>query len=307
MGKKITFSEKYPEKVIWLMDKHSLELPPASNKLVNICCPECKSKFSRKLCNFARSSNCPYCTGHSVNKTNWAYSNIEMLKCSKNKEILKTVTQNSNKYNTWICLKCKSDYQSAYCTFQKGIRCPYCHGTKVNKTNWAYGNREMKEWAKNSQFLKTVTNGSNKKIVWICIDCKKEWNASIKGFLRGRRCPYCNNSKGEKCIEMILSEHHIENTTQYRFPDCRNNKPLPFDHAIFNDGKLIGLIEFHGTQHYNPIEYWGGKKHLESIQLRDQIKLEYCQKHNIPLLIIPYTIENIEQTILHWINGIIAN
>ena len=62
-----------------------------------------------------------------------------------------------------------------------------------------------------------------------------------------------------------------------------------FDFAIFNsDGTLLKLIEFDGEQHFNAVELFGGEEQLKIQQERDKNKNEYCKKHNIPLLRIPY-------------------
>jgi len=34
---------------------------------------------------------------------------------------------------------------------------------------------------------------------------------------------------------------------------------MPFDFAIFKNGKLVCLIEFDGEQHYRPIDFLGGE------------------------------------------------
>jgi hypothetical protein len=64
---------------------------------------------------------------------------------------------------------------------------------------------------------------------------------------------------------------------------------MKFDFVIFNEKNEIQLlIEYNGEQHYNSIEKWGGKDKLIVQQERDARKKQYCEEHNIPLLIIPY-------------------
>ena len=64
---------------------------------------------------------------------------------------------------------------------------------------------------------------------------------------------------------------------------------MKFDFAIFNEKNEIKLlIEYNGEQHYNPIEKWGGEEKLIIQQERDARKKQYCEEHNIPLLVIPY-------------------
>lgn len=99
----------------------------------------------------------------------------------------------------------------------------------------------------------------------------------------------CLRSKGELKITQLLEESHINYKTQYTFPDLyfkSSNILLRFDFAIFNDDQeLICLIEFQGPQHYDILNKWYSEEGI----LRDQKKVEYCKKHNIKLVQIPYT------------------
>jgi hypothetical protein len=61
-----------------------------------------------------------------------------------------------------------------------------------------------------------------------------------------------------------------------------------------NNGELLSLIEYNGKQHYNFIEKF--HKNEEEFLLskqRDQMKIDYCLKKGIPLLIIKYN-ENMD-------------
>ena len=51
------------------------------------------------------------------------------------------------------------------------------------------------------------------------------------------------------------------------------------------------LIEYQGIQHYEPKSKFGGYGGLRKQQYNDMMKREYCRKHNIILLAIPYTDE----------------
>lgn len=52
-------------------------------------------------------------------------------------------------------------------------------------------------------------------------------------------------------MDKFLSIHGIPFKREFKFEDCRDKQPLPFDFAIFNtEDELIGLIELNGQQHY---------------------------------------------------------
>ena len=101
----------------------------------------------------------------------------------------------------------------------------------------------------------------------------------------------CKTSKGNSQIKKILEENKISFLTEYSFQDLFRftpQNPLKFDFAFFNENKLIGLLEYNGKQHYQPIDFFGGVEGFVDQQDRDRKKLEYCQKNNIPLYIIRY-------------------
>ena len=98
-------------------------------------------------------------------------------------------------------------------------------------------------------------------------------------------------SRGEIKIEEILQESGLNIKEEYIFSDLvsSSGRPLRFDFAILDDNnELDFLIEFQGIQHYEPKSKFGGISGLRKQQYNDMKKREYCAKHNIPLVIIPY-------------------
>ena len=98
-------------------------------------------------------------------------------------------------------------------------------------------------------------------------------------------------SRGEIKIEEILQESGLNFKEEYIFSDLvsSSGRPLRFDFAILDDNnELDFLIEFQGIQHYEPKSKFGGIAGLRKQQYNDMKKREYCAKHNIPLVIIPY-------------------
>ena len=98
-------------------------------------------------------------------------------------------------------------------------------------------------------------------------------------------------SRGEIKIEEILRMNDMSFTQEYIFPDLVSisGHPLRFDFAVFDEGgDLDFVIEYQGIQHYEPKSKFGGIAGLRKQQANDMKKREYCKKHNINLLLIPY-------------------
>lgn len=103
-------------------------------------------------------------------------------------------------------------------------------------------------------------------------------------------------SRGEIKIEDILRTAGINFQEEYSFPDLisNNGRPLRFDFAVFDDDdNLMFLLEYQGIQHYIAKSKFGGVSGLKKQQYNDMQKREYCRKHNIILIAIPYTDESL--------------
>lgn len=123
-----------------------------------------------------------------------------------------------------------------------------------------------------------------------CLNCNSGQLKSIKGsnLKRGNvlSCG-CLKSKYEKQIESILIDNKIQYKREYIFENLKGNKRnLRFDFAIFNNDKLVYLIEYHGEQHFHPVDFWGGEEKFLERKKYDKMKEEYCKNNNIPLIIL---------------------
>lgn len=134
------------------------------------------------------------------------------------------------------------------------------------------------------------------------ITCKNEhiFTQKVYNHLQGKSCPLCNQSHGERKIEKILNNKNLKFEKQKKFNECRNILELLFDFYI---PTLNLLIEFDGIQHFEKINWFGGKKGFEKRNINDNIKTQYCINNKIPLLRISY-LDNIEVVLLEYLNRI---
>lgn len=97
-------------------------------------------------------------------------------------------------------------------------------------------------------------------------------------------------SFGESYIQLLLETIKADFIPQYTFEDCKCINLLHFDFAIFDNDHLVGLVEYDGKQHFEPIDFFGGQNGFEQTRKRDEIKNTYCTTNQIPLLRLPYTL-----------------
>ncbi len=115
-------------------------------------------------------------------------------------------------------------------------------------------------------------------------------------------------SSGEAKIARVLQHLSLDYKTEKTFRECFNPVTLRqfrFDFYVKIQNHVF-LIEFHGKQHYSPIDFFGGEDKFHDIVSNDQMKIAYCIRSKIPLLIIPYwNFDYINKLIIAFINDII--
>ena len=199
-------------------------------------------------------------------------------------------------------VRCKCDCGNVYIGVQTDIvtghthSCGCLHKERTSESN-------TKDWTGvvsnyGVEFLYQDTMNDKGQWLWKCKCgvCGNEFTALPAKINNGHitSCGCALQSSGERYILSILKELNASFIDQYIFSDCKYKQLLRFDFAIFDNNKLLYLIEYDGKQHFEPIDWFGGLKGFEETQIRDNIKNEFCQKNNIPLLRFPYTLSDKE-------------
>lgn len=141
--------------------------------------------------------------------------------------------------------------------------------------------------------LDDVQSGQGNGSFWRCrCDCGTIKTVPYSSLVQGHShsCGCLKMSTGEYRISQILSSKDVDYKQEVKFQDLKDKTSLRFDFGIYQDGELILLIEYDGRQHFDSSSQW----YNETVVLHDQMKTEYCQQHNIPLLRIPYTMSQEE-------------
>lgn len=121
--------------------------------------------------------------------------------------------------------------------------------------------------------------------------------------LQGKGCRSCLESKGEKFIAATLDKYNITYIREYKIPDT--NYKFRYDFYL-PDHNL--LIEFHGRQHYEPVDFFGGEEGFKQTKFRDDFKRALAKELNLNLIefsykeLNPSNIGNFETVILTIIN-----
>lgn len=170
----------------------------------------------------------------------------------------------------------------------KNFACPKCSKTR-RKTDYEFKNEVYNLYGEEYEVIERY-EGNKQRIKIKHNICGNILFTKPNSFLsRYKPCTFCNSSVGEKIIQDILTKNNIENIPQYKFDNCKNINKLPFDFAIFKGNALYCLLEYHGIQHYEKIDWFENEKYgFDYRQKNDLIKKEYCENNSIKLIIIPY-------------------
>jgi len=154
-------------------------------------------------------------------------------------------------------------------------------------------------------YLNTHIKGMHKKTIYKCQNQKCDYSTSHKSGLHvHKKC--CKNgetgSSGEIAIKKILrSLNYVENESYYYNKTYNKltketSRKLRFDFIILHND-ITKFIEYDGRQHYFPVCWSKSKeksiKSFEETKERDKLKTDFCKKHNLKLLRIPYWDKNI--------------
>lgn len=131
--------------------------------------------------------------------------------------------------------------------------------------------------------------GSNSRVNWLCKCECGNYNEVLGLLLRQgqvKSCGCLNISYGEKFMIEFLERYNISYIHQYSSPDLIGvgGGLLKFDFAIFDKyDNLILLIELNGLQHYQSVDYFGGKRAFEIRCKNDRLKRLWCKTKHIDL------------------------
>jgi len=268
-----------------------------STKLI-ICCPK-HGEFEQTPGNHLSGHGCWYCMRENLVKT-LTYSFDEWLYMAKKQhgdkfDYSKVDYINLNTPVKIICKEHGDFKQSPNTHLISDYACPKClytHRSEILTMSQDDFIKRCKLIHYNFyDYSKTVYKSGKDFII---IKCPKhgEFKQRAGIHLNGHACKKCQLSKYEKMIMNYLDKNNIQNIPGFRFLDCRNKFPLPFDFYL---PKHNICIEFDGEHHFKEIDFSNGKLTKEELSNRlklniinDNIKNEYCKNNRIKLIRISY-------------------
>jgi len=251
-----------------------------SKTKVKIICLE-HGTFEQTPNNHLNGKNCLICAGHEKLTTKEFIQKAKLKHGNKYDYSLVDYINSQTKVEI-ICLE-HGIFKQLPNSHLNGIGCPTCGGTKKLTTKEFIQKAKLKHDNKYDYSLVDYIN-SQTKVKIICLE-HGIFEQTPNSHLNGVGCPICKSSKGEQQIINYLKRNNIKYIKEYKFNNCKNMRPLPFD--FYLPDKNI-LIEYDGIQHFKPFTFFGGVNGLNYRIRNDNIKTEYCKNYNIKLIRIKY-------------------
>lgn len=266
----------------------SIDYINAHEKLEIMCkCGKIYLKNYNKFKSLAER-RCNECAG----KKDWNIETVrEFIESESN---CKLISKEFRNFKTLLTIECKCG-RVFYVNFNKfkdakQRQCPEC-GQKESIKNRTFSHADflnkVLELVGNEYEVLTEYTRSRNHVIIKHVICNNTYHVKPNNFTNGHRCPYCNESKGEKKIREFLQSIDIKFEMQYCFENLKGigGGLLRFDFAIFNKRELILLLEYDGEFHFKK-QY--SEDRFEVIKIHDNIKNTYCLDNNIRILRIPY-------------------
>lgn len=207
-------------------------------------------------------------------------------------------------YNSKVEIICRThgSFRQTPANHLKGHGCMVCrrinHSINITLTQEQAITQLVELHGNRYSYENAVYVSQHHKLEIICPEHGSFWQTP-SNHIKGQGCPGCSRSKGEKFIETILTRINIDFIPEYMLKGYR----FRYDFYL---PALNVFIEFHGRQHYEPVEAFGGIEAYKRTRDSDLFKKELVKLSGGRLLVFNYKqlrYRKLEQAIKRSLNG----
>ena len=262
-------------------DKYDYSKVEYINNHTKVCiiCPEHR-EFWQKPIHHTQGKGCPYCGGtkklttkefvekaKQIHGDRYDYSKVDYISAE-----------------TKVCIICPEhgEFWQTPHAHLAGQNCPKCCGN-IKLSTEEFIKRANEIHKEKYDYSKVDYLGADTKVCIICPEHGEFWQTPHNHISGKQGCPECNTSKNSKIvqkIETILKEFNIQYIKEKTFDWLKNKSHMYLD--FFLPDYNVG-IECHGLQHFEPVEYFGGKIEYDRRYEMDKLKYKLCSEHDIKI------------------------
>lgn len=260
--------------------------------------------FKQRIYHHFYSKGCPVCSrinGGKLNSIKCRFSEEQFI--SKASQIHRSLySYEKTKYvtnATKVIITCPihGDFIQRASSHLSGCGCGKCHIDRNKLKTHVFIDNAKKIHGDKYDYSKVVYLGNKKKVEIICSIHGSFWQKPNGHVSNKAACPFCSESKGERAIEIFLKNYGINFVREYKI------KPYLFRYDFYLPDYHI-FIEFHGHQHYRPVEIFGGEPAFLETKERDKTKILLVKANNGKLIVLSYlNLENdsLDKYLMHYL------
>jgi hypothetical protein len=261
---------------------------------VTITCP-IHGDFTQRAGHHLDGRGCKLCANakiaiiHGMSEEDWLQRARSM---HNNKYDYSKAVYNGAKHKVTIVCPIHGDFKKRASSHLEGQGCPKCAIANLSLTQEQFLQKAKETHGKKYDYSKVVYVRSQDKIKIIC-PIHGIFEQTANHHMGGIGCPTCGkNLISEPLFREVLEKIFVDKfSKEYKFPNTRpewlrnpeTGYPLELD--CYNK-ELELAFELHGTQHYKPIEYFGGEKAYIKQYRRDLRTRNICCQKGVTLFAI---------------------
>lgn len=258
-----------------------------THKKIKLKCNNCHNIFENTPHDilYVKTINtiCPYCYKENINK----YHKDNFINKSKiihnNKYDYSKITEyKDNKTKVPIICPEHGEFWQTPNSHLSGHGCPYCMYDKNRLKYEDFINKSKVIHNDYYQYKENVEYKNNQTLIPIICPIHGEFLQVAKIHLSGCGCPKCQQSWLEREICNLLKENEIKYEREKTFTWLKNEHSNLYLDFYLPDYNIA--IECQGQQHFEKIEYYGGKEKFEKVLKNDLLKMKLCNEHNIKII-----------------------
>ena len=208
----------------------------------------------------------------------------QKLAQSRNGECLSLKYQNSWSPLQWRCEN-HHEWDQSLSVIKAGTWCPKC---AVSGHGQGIGEMQSIATLRGGACLSSNYVNARSKLLWQCRHKHKPWEATPDDIKRGRWCPSCASSLGERIVRAYFEAVFQVSFLRVR-PNFLKNPKTGENLELDGYNKDLGIaFEHQGRQHFSPKDFfkWGHEEKSLRIRL-DQLKRNLCAEAGVKLVEIP--------------------
>ena len=255
-----------------------------SNSPVEIVCPVHGSFWQGLFSHSGTAIGCPSCA-RIANKGSLKTFIFKARAIHGNTYGYDKVKYDTNNSKVIITCPKHGDFIQKAASHLAGCKCKKCFLEEQRTTTEEFVKAAKLVHGDKFDYSRVDYRGNKCPVEIICPKHGSFWLKPNSHTSSGSGCRFCQESKGERAVELCLKKYGINHIREYRI--------LP--HLYRYDFYLPEFniyIEYNGKQHYRPIEIFGGKEAFQKTKENDKYKQMLVKISNGHLIIIPFTCLN---------------